>query len=544
MKKLFLCLLIAFTLLTGSAGASSIQALPFVDVPKTHWAYDSILYAWQSGVIKGISYDPATGEQFYEPDGEVSLAEVTSMLTRAFYREEAAKRTRLNWQYGEVNTLLAHGIYQGIDLNSADLSRTVSRYEMAMITANLMREGGGTLGLTEQARETVQTMLAGDWVQIPTVYREAVSVAVFHGVLEEDGNNCFNGERALTRAEVAQAYCRIMDAMTEGEQPVRPVPLVPLVSFYRLNACYVRNGDWVESKLIEHTIQYRIDLEKQFYPLQNVTMRLQKGQEHTIFLLGNQMQILQELRTEDEEINIPITPDIKYIAITIPDTEEDTLRFRGVLTEESEQAWNVNHSPVTPYTEKYLSVLGDNLSAIQGYTPQYPTYPSDDVTDVTQMWWYLLTKNMGMNLCKINACSGSGVTDLGVPEVAAAEAERGKDLAFCGQDPDVVLLLIGCNDYLKEMSGDVVYTQYNKVLDDISSTYPDAEICIATYPHQNLSELNVLLRSVASERGLKLIEMEGGKLTGNEDTYCYDGLHFNAAGMEEVAAEMAAQLLK
>lgn len=541
MKKLILCLVIAFTLLTGSAGASAVSDLPFADVPETHWAYDFIVRAWQNGVIRGTSYDPVTGEQFYEPDGEISLAELTSLLTRAFYRDEAEKRTSLNWQYGELNTLLAHGIYQGLLLDIANLSRSVNRYEMAMVTANLLRESQGVLNLTEQAREDIQTAFAGDWEQMPPAYYEAVSAASFYGVLEGEDDHCFHGERAMTRAEAVRAYSRILDAMTQ--EPLS-APLVPLVPFYRLNTCYFRSGDWTESQIVEHMIQYRIDLDKQFYPLESVTLSLQQGESHTIFLLSNQMKILQELRTEEKEITIPITADVQYVTVAIPDTEESTLRLRGTLTEEGTRAWYADRATATPYTEKYLSVIGDSLSAMRGYTPQYPAYPNDDVTKVTQMWWYLLAKQMGMNVCKINACSGSGVNDLGVPEIAAADAERGKDLDACGQNPDLVILLIGCNDFYMSKSDEEIYTQYNRVLDDISSTYPDAEIRIATYPHQELLELNPLLRTIASERGLQLIELEGGKITGNEDTYCYDGLHFNAVGMEEVAAEMAAQLLK
>lgn len=100
-----------------------------------------------------------------------------------------------------------------------------------------------------------------------------------------------------------------------------------------------------------------------------------------------------------------------------------------------------------------LSLLGDSFSAFEGYsTDGHNYYPSSasDVADVNQMWWKIVADHFGMTPLVIGGWSGSTVA-AGVRSAStytpASAAERCEALHSGSDNPDVILVAMGVNDY-------------------------------------------------------------------------------------------------
>ncbi len=498
----------------ASAGALAYGGPLFEDVPAQYEGYEYILRACEDGVMSAAEVLD-DGGQLFLPEGGLTLQEFSDILAKAFYGfvegcEAAASGRKL---------LMAHGIYIGI--MNLKMNHTVSRYEAALMTANLLKDrfdapqDGGTEGYED----------------IPEKYRSAVAAVCSLGIMEPEGKRGFCGSSFVTRAQAAELYCKTVDII--GRR-------VPLLLYYRTGECYERSGDWVKYRSAEGTVQYRIDIDSQFYPLESVTLVFGDESEHVIFCLDKDTRVIGESRINSGSITLEVTPETKYIAAAVSEEEESSVNFFGTLSDEGLAEKESQKPENSRFEGKYLSVIGDSLSAYRRYTPKTFNYPDDDVTQVSQMWWYLLAKKLGMNICKINAYAGSGVSDLGEPEHAAS-AGRGRDLGICGRSPDVVIVFIGCNDYAKKRDYDAFMRDYQKMLDDISDEYPEAKIYLCGYPRSSLAGLNEWIAEIAELNGLDTISTEGRIM---DSSLFYDGTHPNAEGMKELADWMAGELLK
>lgn len=153
-----------------------------------------------------------------------------------------------------------------------------------------------------------------------------------------------------------------------------------------------------------------------------------------------------------------------------------------------------------PLSGRYLSVMGDSISAYQGYIPDgydyYYTGSNHDVSDVSEMWWSVVCARTGMNRCIINAYSGSGVTQLEdsshVNKVPMSNAARCAALSDANHTPDVIVIMGGLNDYAYAQSGQSAplewdgtsepvdlasFTQqYAIMIKQIQTNYPNASI--------------------------------------------------------------------
>lgn len=111
----------------------------------------------------------------------------------------------------------------------------------------------------------------------------------------------------------------------------------------------------------------------------------------------------------------------------------------------------------TSYEGARLSLLGDSLSAIYGYST-HNWYPSEmsDVHFAEQMWWKIVCNELGMSPLVINAWTGSGVAS-GIRDssiIPASDPSRCESLHTEAYNPDVILLAVGTNDYSYMSSND------------------------------------------------------------------------------------------
>ncbi|HAL58343.1 MAG TPA: GDSL family lipase, partial [Sarcina sp.] len=101
---------------------------------------------------------------------------------------------------------------------------------------------------------------------------------------------------------------------------------------------------------------------------------------------------------------------------------------------------------------RLVSVLGDSISTFEGYNPEdyavyYDKYMQDwnGLRNVEDTWWARVIRSLHARLCVNNSYSGSRVTGETFP--AGASEERLRNLGTEENDPDLILIYMGLNDF-------------------------------------------------------------------------------------------------
>lgn len=246
-----------------------------------------------------------------------------------------------------------------------------------------------------------------------------------------------------------------------------------------------------------------------------------------------------------------------------------------------------------------LSLLGDSLSAFQGWIPStHKYYPSvnSDVDDVDQMWWKIVCDELDMIPLVINAWSGSGVAaGIRTPTetnsyTPASDVSRAQGLGNASYDPDVVLCAIGTNDYsymsredqfgtwdghtalgsstdtaLTDYDNTTFKSAYATMLARIQKKYPNAFIvCMTLFFTQRhdtdtgvtflndigktLEDYNAAIREVAGQMNVPVIDVTNIGFNRNNfyPTFAQDSetipTHTTIAGQRQLGQSVVSQL--
>ena len=216
MKKI-ISLMLVIVLLLSAVPCASAQSGPFSDVPKSHWAYASIVRAYEEGAVKGV------GSGKFAPNRNITLAELTAIIIRIMYPEEVKSAetqivkdsdlTGSEWYAKYYYIAYRHGIIDEYTMKnsymplSRDMNTSVNRYTMA----KLLRNAVCVLGLNPGQYGTFESI--PDYSQITAAsYRDAVGTMYGTGIMKGvDKAGTFNGEAFVTRAQAATIYCRFSD---------------------------------------------------------------------------------------------------------------------------------------------------------------------------------------------------------------------------------------------------------------------------------------------------------------------------------------------
>lgn len=226
MKKVF-ALILSLTICLGTTAPALAVTSPFRDVPSSHWAYSYIQQAYDDEVMTGTYYHMASGIREFSPDSNLTLAELITVLTRAFYNDEveAASATGA-WYAKNVAVAKAHGLLAGIDENS--MTATATRYQMALIMTGVMEDKGAQMPSSAELAATQATI--PDWSSVPSQYRTAVATVYYLKIIVGvDSQGTFNGTGYVTRAATAVIYVRLRDATASlmPDTPADPDPDTP-----------------------------------------------------------------------------------------------------------------------------------------------------------------------------------------------------------------------------------------------------------------------------------------------------------------------------
>lgn len=294
---------------------------------------------------------------------------------------------------------------------------------------------------------------------------------------------------------------------------------------------------------------YLVETEKQLYQCSGI--RVFSEEERDIVFMDAEMSVLKTEHMGTKKISLEIPLKTAYITISGRREEENDLKIEGILSLEGlkDKKKNVLN---TGWEDKNIAIVGDSLTAFENYIPEgfYYHYPNGDV-ELTDMWWYRLAQRFGMNICRIDACAGAGVTELPwlYNKEMADKAEAGKALHSLGRKPDRIIIWLGGNDVLRNYEKSQIIENYQNMVEDIQSRYPTAKLYFCTYyllePADDIQWLNREIRSLATKYQGHIIELETSGISAkNQESYLMDGTHMNKKGMKLITAWMAEELLK
>jgi len=214
-RKLLTLLLATVLCLRISAPACAAETT-FRDVPADYWACNAIERAYQDGVIHG------TGGQKFSPEAGLTLAHFVVIMTRGFYNSEVvASKASGAWYAKNLAVANNHGLMEG--LGSYQMNARATRYQMAVIAANIMKDQGSKPPSASDLA-TASKRIADD-SSIPVSYRNAVATVFHLGVIRGvDAEGTFNGSGTMKRSHAAVIYGRLLDAidiMAEGNKILR-----------------------------------------------------------------------------------------------------------------------------------------------------------------------------------------------------------------------------------------------------------------------------------------------------------------------------------
>lgn len=314
----------------------------------------------------------------------------------------------------------------------------------------------------------------------------------------------------------------------------------------------IENGQAAEYQ-DENRNQFMVELDDQFYELESISLHFTVNEWHTVAFLDETLNVLEWDEARSGDYTFKVNKKAKYFFFTALTAEAAYLKPEGILSKAGEKEKAKKEEEESPFSGKYLSVLGDSLSALEYYVPTgyFSVYPADGVT-TEYMWWHQLAKQLDMEICKINACGGSGVTVYSwANEMGMAAIEgRGSKLHSEGQNPDIIIVWIGGNDVLGGAPREQIEDYYRRMIKEVTESYPDAEIYLCTYyplQEQYVEEiqwLNQEIQVIAEEFGGKVLHTgECGMTLENQSECRIDDLHPDGNGHWLIAQKIQEDML-
>ena len=204
-------------------------AAEFSDVPGAHTFHDAVVWCSGQSIVNG--YEDNT----FRPANTVSRSNFTVMLSRAFFAADIEKYK--NPIYISSGTFWAN--YQAMMANQAlnntsfaddtdivqEMSRSISRYDMAQLITNIMTRQGFPASSSDKSAAIAKIT---DYNNIPSQYRDAVANVYALGIITGYSDGSFSGEVTMNRGQAAVVIYRMMQySGNSGGNITNPDPKTP-----------------------------------------------------------------------------------------------------------------------------------------------------------------------------------------------------------------------------------------------------------------------------------------------------------------------------
>lgn len=197
MKNQIITILV-FCFITLFSGVSA--ASPYFDVPSNHWAADAIT------VLKSEGYPMGYGDNTFRGDRSITRYELAGMMAQLLKQKTGIAVSKNSnpftdlpnnhYFYNAVTTLASRGIISGYGDGTFRGDKTITRYEMALSVAKLLASVG-TLDSSSIGGNPFVDVPSNHWA-----YDSLMALAA-KGIVNSYGDARFNGDRNATRYEAA-----------------------------------------------------------------------------------------------------------------------------------------------------------------------------------------------------------------------------------------------------------------------------------------------------------------------------------------------------
>ena len=127
-------------------GSTVFAANPFSDVPASHWAAESVAAMVSKGVITGYGDGRFRGERnITRYEAAAMIAKLRGGKFKIFDSEQIFRDVpKSHWAYEFVQAAAESGINKGYDDKTFRGDRYITRYEMAQMLANAVKSSAGS----------------------------------------------------------------------------------------------------------------------------------------------------------------------------------------------------------------------------------------------------------------------------------------------------------------------------------------------------------------------------------------------------------------
>jgi uncharacterized repeat protein (TIGR02543 family) len=192
----------------------------YIDVDKTDWFYESVMYCLEKGIFSG------TGENAFSPDTTLTRAMYVTVLGRIAGVDTSQYATSSfndvavgEWYAPYVAWAAEKGITQGTGKDTFSPDEALTREQMATMTVRFFK----SLDISYEAEEQTKSG-PGDTSAISSWALDSVLSLWYAGLLTGDENGNCNPTSKATRAEAAAFCMRISKTVKEQEEKEEPTP--------------------------------------------------------------------------------------------------------------------------------------------------------------------------------------------------------------------------------------------------------------------------------------------------------------------------------
>ncbi len=173
---------------------------------------------------------------------------------------------------------------------------------------------------------------------------------------------------------------------------------------------------------------------------------------------------------------------------------------------------------------KNISFIGDSISTFKGYSNDAGRnnttgwnavyYPATNVTNVNDTWWMRTANKAGLNLLVNNAWSGDKLVSRGLYRSTQLHNNA-------GTNPDIIAVYFGINDFDTGISVENFRKYYKRMVANIATKYPDADIFLMNYVPNKCNDRPVADMLAYNQIVADIAEQYGGTVV---DLYNYSGI--------------------
>lgn len=203
MQKKLMAVVLSVTMALSVAVASA-AGNPFSDLPPNHWAYDAVVQLASKGINQGY------GDGTFRGDNYITRYEAATMISKELASKSLLKIGRAvtfadlpanHWAYDNVNVLSGMGLISGYTDGTFRGYQNITRYEMSMILANVLKDNGatpatGAMPFTDVSEDS--------WAA------PAVKLLAAKGINQGYGDGTFHGNNIITRYEAASMLAKLL----------------------------------------------------------------------------------------------------------------------------------------------------------------------------------------------------------------------------------------------------------------------------------------------------------------------------------------------